>query len=59
MTGCNGNSFNEKECYDDNLNNLDNRMPLSIDNLISLLEKYERIHSPPSIENLARGIVRR
>ena len=48
--------FDYRPCYE---KRMDERMPLSIDNLISLIEKFERNHLQTPPENIAEAVLYR
>ncbi|XP_042885677.1 uncharacterized protein LOC122261912 [Penaeus japonicus] len=51
--------FKSSECYKYGLQNLDERMPQNLGNLIALIEKWEEEHQYGNAEDIAEGIIKR
>lgn len=52
-------TFRSSKCYQYGLDNLDERMPLNIGNLIALIEKVERVHTYTNPDRVAEALINR
>ncbi|KAK3854662.1 hypothetical protein Pcinc_038873 [Petrolisthes cinctipes] len=52
-------TFRSSQCYQHGLDNLDDRMPLNIGNLIALIEKVERQHTYTNPDRVAEALIHR
>nr|XP_045599375.1 uncharacterized protein LOC123758762 isoform X3 [Procambarus clarkii] len=59
LTGAWDENFKSTRCYQDGLENINDRMPINLGNLIALIEKWEREHTYQNPDAIADALLKR